>query len=112
MYQKITKILILIVIPVELTSLTTRKTIFSKDLKIFFCAENAVHRGRFEFIGDGRECAGNGIADQRRIVVRMMQYPLSANGCERCRNEQFWIIRHAMALIRIGPGPIENKLPV
>jgi len=112
LHQKITKILILVVAPVELTPLTARKTIFGKDLKVLFCAKNTVHRRRFEFIGNDRERTRDVVADEHRLMVWMMKYSLPANGRERCRNEQFWIIRYAMALIGIGPGPIENELPV
>ena len=45
-------------------------------------------------------------------MVGMMQQPLSANGCERYRNQQFGIIRQAVTLISIRPRPIKDEFAV
>lgn len=110
--QKIFEAPILIVVPMKLTPLASHKTIARKGIKIFLRTEKTVHRRRFEFTRDGRKRPRDIVADEGLLVVRVMKHPLPPNGCKRNGDEQFWIIGDAGALVRVGPGPIEDKLSI
>ena len=96
----------------KLTALAPHKTVFAKEAKIAFCAENTVYGRCLEFSGDGRQRFCNALSDECFIVVGMMKQTLPPNRCERDCDKQFWIIRQAMKLIGIRPCSIEVKFAV
>jgi hypothetical protein len=110
--QKILKIAVPVVVPVEMTSGSSHKALAHQPLGIGAIRKQPVQGRRAGCLHQFQRRLHQQAPDQLTIGIRCQQNAGAGDGCEWDRRDQFRIVGDAGTVPRIRPGPVEYKFTV